>query len=96
MYQIVNKGKLVALCDRPRWVRVKPESGAYIEARREDAVGVAIGGRVYALSEVDVRQIDGAEVLFESRGRLERLSLDVAAIEDALCEQDAASEEAQS
>ena len=32
MYAIISKGELLALCERPRYVKRNAETGAYVEA----------------------------------------------------------------
>ena len=47
MYAIISKGELLALCERPRYVKRNEETGAYVEAAEAEAIGIAVGGDVY-------------------------------------------------
>ena len=62
MYQIVVCGEVVALCDKPRFIKVNKKTGAYIEATEQEAQGVAARTSVYNLpghSEIKiVRLVD--------------------------------------
>lgn len=49
MYAIISKGELLALCERPRYVKRNAETGAYVEAAEAEAIGIAVGGEVYNL-----------------------------------------------
>ena len=49
MYAIISKGELLALCERPRYVKRNEETGAYVEAAEAEALGIAVGGEVYNL-----------------------------------------------
>lgn len=49
MYAILSGGVLLALCDKPRYVKVNEASGAYVEAEEAEAVGVSICGDLYNL-----------------------------------------------
>ncbi|MBP3723582.1 MAG: hypothetical protein J6I62_10065 [Selenomonadaceae bacterium] len=49
MYQIIVGGNVVALCDKPRFIKVNEKSGAYIEATEKDAQGVSADGVAYNL-----------------------------------------------
>ena len=37
MYKIISAGKIVALCDAPRYVTRNPDTGALVEATAEEA-----------------------------------------------------------
>lgn len=106
MYAIVSGGALVALCEKPRYVRRNPDSGAWVEASREQAEAVSVNGDLYNLRggsavpgapEAAVREDDVAEYVFGNRVRIagseQRTGTALVQIEDALCEQDAAAEE---
>ncbi len=58
MYAILSGGVLVSLCDKPRYVRLNPDSGAYIEAAPEEAVAVAVTVVIYNIN--DGRDVPGA------------------------------------
>lgn len=106
MYAILSGGALVALCDKPRYVRLNPNSGCYVEAKAEEAIAVAVNGELYNINggnaipdapQAVVKEDDAAEYVFGNRVRIleneEATSAAVVRLEDALCEQDAAAEE---
>lgn len=106
MYAILSGGALVALCDKPRYVRLNPESGAYVEAEPEEAIAISVKGDLYNLPggtaipdapEAVVREDDVAEYVFRNRARIveneETTGAAVVQLEEALCEQDTATEE---
>ena len=47
MYAIISGGVLLALCDKPRYVRKNEASGAYVEAEEAQAEGVSVNGDLY-------------------------------------------------
>lgn len=106
MYAILSGGALLALCDKPRYVRLNPDSGAYVEATPEEAIAVSINGDLYNINggsaipdvpEAVVREDDVAEYVFSNRARIveneQTSGAAVVQLEEALCEQDAATEE---
>ena len=106
MYAILSGGALLALCDKPRYVRLNPDSGAYVEAAPEEAIAVSVNGNLYNINggnaipdapEAIVREDDMAEYVFGNRARIaeneETAGAAVVQLEEALCEQDAATEE---
>ena len=106
MYAILSGGALVALCDKPRYVRLNPESGAYVEAAPEEAIAVSVNGDLYNINggnaipdapEAVVREYDMAEYVFHNRARIMETEATTGAavvqLEEALCEQDAANDE---
>lgn len=106
MFAILSEGALLALCERPRYVKVNEETGAYVEAPAEEAEGVAVDGQVYNLQggtaipdapEVVIQEADAPEYVFRNRARIllneETTGAVIVAMEEALCELDAASEE---
>ncbi len=106
MYAILSGGALVSLCDKPRYVRLNPDSGAYIEAKPEEAIAVAVNGSLYNIKDGSavpdapqavVQERDGAEYVFANRARIaeneQTTGAAVVQLEDALCEQDMAQEE---
>ena len=47
MYAIISGGVLLALCDKPRYVRNNEASGAYVEAEEAQAEGISVNGDLY-------------------------------------------------
>lgn len=105
MYAILSGGVLLALCDKPRYVKVNEASGAYVEAEEAEAIGVAICGDLYNLvggtaipdaPEAIITHSDIAEYVFRNRVRIEEneetQGAAIIGMEDALCEQDAAND----
>lgn len=101
MYAILSGGALVALCDKPRYVRLNPESGAYVEAAPEEAIAVSVNGDLYNINggnaipdapEAIIREEDMAEYVFHNRARIVETEATTGAavvqLEEALCEQD--------
>lgn len=73
MYKIISAGKIVALCDAPRYVTRNPDTGALVEATAEDAIGVSVAGTLYNLNggsgipdapEAVVSEVEGGEMVF--------------------------------
>ena len=61
MYEIISEGQIVSLCDNPRYIKVKPSTGCFIEATAEEAQGVSAGGKPYNLfghTEITVTNYD--------------------------------------
>lgn len=106
MKAILSAGLLLALCERPRYVKRNPESGAYVEAEEAEAEGLAVGGDLYNLPggtaipnapEAIVNDIDSAELIFQNRAHIGKVEEDTGAavisIEEALCDLDATATE---
>lgn len=106
MYAIISGGLLVALCDRPRYIKVNVKTGAYIEATEEDAIGVSVGGDLFNLPggtaikdapEAIIKPDEVAEYVFRNSVKISENEEATAAgfteVEDAICEFDAANEE---
>ena len=106
MYAILSGGVLLALCDKPRYVKVNEVSGAYVEADEAEALGVSVNGDLYNINGGDtipdapqavITQGDVSEYVFRNRVRIaeneENTNTAVVEIEEALCELDAASAE---
>ena len=73
MYKIISAGKIVALCDAPRYVTRNPDTGALVETTAEDAIGVSVAGTLYNLNggsgipdapEAVVSEVEGGEMVF--------------------------------
>jgi len=101
MYAILSGGALLALCDKPRYVRLNPDSGAFIEAAKEDAEAIAVRGELYNLPggsavpgapEALAVEREVPEFVFQNQARITANESAVAGAEDAICEQDTAAE----
>jgi len=100
MYKIISMGKVLALCDKPRFVRKKALTGAWVVTDEETAEAVAVRGTVYALEGkpavrgaqlAKIVPVEGGEFLFDEVGQRVKISdhkADLAALEDAMCELD--------
>lgn len=106
MYAILSGGALLALCEKPRYVRVNEQTGAYVEAHGEAATGIAVGGKVYNLPggtaiqdapEAIVVKRDEAEFIFQNKAHISEVEKTtgtaIVGIEEALCEIDSNSED---
>ena len=50
MFKIISDGEVIALCDEPLYIRLKPESGAYVKAKTpEQRQGISVNGTPYNL-----------------------------------------------
>lgn len=106
MYAIISDGVLLALCDKPRYVRKNEASGAYVEAEEAQAEGISVNGDLYNIGggsaipdapQAVVTEGEAAEYVFRNRARIEEneknTSTAIVSIEEALCELDTASTE---
>lgn len=106
MYKITSEGKLVAICDEPRYIKVKQSTGAFIQTTENDAQGIAVNGTPYNLSghvEITVagetapvafiNPVDGGSVLFKDTGRITVNEDNILELQDATCGMDATMEE---
>lgn len=82
MYAIISGGVLLALCDKPRYVKQNEASGAYVEAEEAQAVGIAVSGDLYNLPggtaipdapEAVVREMETGELIFRNASSIERV-----------------------
>jgi hypothetical protein len=105
MYEIISAGDLVALCEKPRYVKTN-DTGTYVEAQPEDAIGIAVAGTLYNLEgsnaipdapEAIVREGDASEYIFQNKAQItknaESASVAIIGVEDAMCDMDAANDE---
>ena len=101
MYRVTCGSEIIALCDKPRFVRKKIESGAYIQCREDEADGVAVAGEVYNLQgktriegapEAQIVEVDGGIELFAGYVDKNQYTSEISALENALCEMDAGGE----
>lgn len=106
MYAIISGGVLLALCDKPRYVKQNEASGAYVEAEEAQAIGIAVSGDLYNLPggtaipdapEAIVTHSDIAEYVFRNRVRIVEneaaTNAAIVEVENALCDLDTAAEE---
>ena len=97
MYAIISKGELLALCERPRYVKRNEETGAYVEAAEAEAIGIAVGGEVYNLPggtaipdapEALAQEGEAEEYVFRNHARIieneEATNAAFAAVEEAI------------
>lgn len=102
MYAIISGGVLLALCDKPRYVKKNEASGAYVEAAEAEAIGISVSGDLYNLGgkgaipdapEAIITHSDIAEYVFRNRVRIveneEATGAAIVEIENAMCESDA-------
>lgn len=68
MYAIINNGEIKGFCDTPRYIRSK--NGIYVNTRKDNAEGVAIGGEAYRLENTLIKEVDGSEVVFSESVKL--------------------------
>lgn len=98
MYQITDtESGLLGYADEPRYIKIKPSSGAYVPTTKEEAEGVAFLGMPYNLDNkppmreglrtVIVSEKDSGEILL---GEIEDVEAETG---DALCELDAGLED---
>ena len=99
MVEIYSEEKLIAVCGEPRYVKVKPSTGCYIQCKADEAEGVAVRGQVYSLNDkLDslpkalIREIDGGDLIFNHNSQLELDAQRILDIETALCDLDLESE----
>lgn len=73
MFKIVSAGKIVALCDNPRYIARNQDTGTLVEATAENAIGVSVAGTLYNLNggseipdvpEAVVSEVEGGEMVF--------------------------------
>lgn len=91
MFAIVKDNEIIGLCEHPRYI--KKHNNVFIEVSEAEAEGVAIGGVAYSLNggipeaePVVIKELDGAEYIFQERIRLSKTEDAIASIEDALCD----------
>lgn len=102
MYQIIINNEIKGFCEKPRFIKIKPETGVYIEAKLDEAIGVAFNGVAYNLvghneisdmPQVVVSELDGAECVFKDGIKITACENNVFEVESALCELDTVSDE---
>lgn len=104
--EIIIDGRVVALCDKPRYVKINENSGAYVEASHDEAIGIAVNGIVYNIDgredipnmpQAIVREGEVSEYIFEHGVKIveneKRTNSAFIDVESAVCELDTATEE---
>ena len=98
MYQITDTERgVIGYCDEPRYIKIKPSSGAFIQTTEAEAEGIAFLSTPYnlhnrppmkeGLRTVIVNEKDGGEILLGEIASVEEET------GDALCELDAGLED---
>lgn len=49
MYIITSQNERIALCEAPRYIKVNPQNGCFIQTQETDAQGIAVMGNPYNL-----------------------------------------------
>lgn len=80
MYAVLSGGVLLALCDKPRYVKTNEGSGAYVEAEAEEASGISVNGTLYNLPggaaiagapEAVVSEVESGELIFQTAAQIQ-------------------------
>lgn len=82
MFQIIYKGEVIGLTDKPRYVRKK--HGIYVECSEKKAEAIALKSVAY--KGAIAKEVDGSEYVFEQSERITATESGVADTQDALCE----------
>ncbi|MBQ8693454.1 MAG: hypothetical protein IJ520_09960 [Synergistaceae bacterium] len=89
MYEVISKdsGQRLALCEQPRYVRIIPNTGVYVQCSADQAEGIAVNGTVFALSDqVKVCKVDTGAIIADAAQQ----ASEILKIKAALCELDLA------
>ena len=49
MYILTSNGERIGLCSEPRYIKVNPNSGCFVQTQESDAQGIAVMGNPYNL-----------------------------------------------
>ncbi len=80
MYAILSSGAIIAICDKPRYVKMNEESGAYVETIEDEAVGLSVDGMLYNISgredipdapQAVAMEAEGGELIFRNAARIQ-------------------------
>lgn len=93
MYRIVTDEGIIALCDEPWYVRMNPESGAWIHCDENEAEMLSVNGTLYSLDETAVIPQETGTIVFEHALKIDEQGNAIVGIEDSLCEIDTQQEE---
>lgn len=94
MYRIKTKDGRTILTEKPIYIRRHSAPGVYLMCKPEKAEGVAHHGTPYFFDEGNsIQEFDGADELRNLRAVQMTQEETNAAMENALCEQDAAMDE---
>ena len=98
MYEVISKdsGQRIALCEQPHYIRLNPNSGAFVQCNAAQAEGIAADGTAYSLDgklkgrpEVKLCKLDAGAIM----SLAEKQDSEILKIKAALCELDLAGEE---
>lgn len=64
MYKIISGGEVIAICDKPRFVKVNETSGALVQCGAVEATGIVVGGEYHSKVNTFAVEIDGGEYAF--------------------------------
>lgn len=64
MYKIISGGEIIAVCDKPRYVKVNETSGALVRCEAGEATGIVVGGEYHSKVNTFAVEIDGGEYAF--------------------------------
>lgn len=83
MFKIISAGKIVALCDSPRYIARNPDTGTLVKATAESAIGVAVAGKLYNLNggsdipeapEAVIAEVEGGELIFSAMAQVDTVN----------------------
>ena len=64
MYKIISGGEVIAICDKPRFVKVSETSGTLVRCEASEATGIVVGGEYHSKANTFAVEIDGGEYTF--------------------------------
>lgn len=97
MHKIVSGAKVIGICDNIRYVKKKPNTGAWIQTVEEDSEAISVNGTLYTLkkhtpiegvAQASVSKIDSGEYIFDTYTNKLDYESKVAELENALCDID--------
>ncbi|MCM1059101.1 MAG: hypothetical protein NC452_02280 [Eubacterium sp.] len=106
MYEIIIDGRLSALCEKPRYVKIKEDTGAYVESSHEEAIGIAVNSEVYNIDDRNdipdmpqaiVKECSASEFIFSQGVKISENEKNTGSafidVESAVCELDTTTSE---